>query len=106
MAVAWGRDTGILMKLERSTIAENNAETPENLLEAEVRNMSHHQRHLHYLKMREADHVLMMSHVAVIFFAYGAGIATTILAFCVECIVTKRVAQSQAKRLAARTFIL
>ena len=85
MAVAWGRDTGIFIKITRA-------------LKAEVKEI-----HMEIcpacpqLKMmidrniakENEGNKLLMSHMLPSFFALAIGISTSVLVFCLECMVKK-----------------
>ena len=70
MAVAWGRDCGILIKLRR------------NIMLAIV-GPQHHQPSI------KVDKRLVMYHVLPSFILYGIGMAAAVVAFCLECLWNK-----------------
>ena len=67
MAVAWGRDTGILIKIRRTIMLT--IVTPRD----------------HHLDP-QLDNKLVMDHVLPSLILYGIGIATSVVAFCLECL--------------------
>ena len=75
MAVAWGRDTGILIKLRR------------NIMWTIVGPQHHH-------LSTKVDNKLVMDQVLPSFILYGIGMATSVVAFCLERLWNKCMKQN------------
>ena len=98
MAVAWGRDTGIFIKITRTLKAEVK-EIHMEICPACPRLKMMTNRNL--AKEKEGNK-LLMSHMLPSFFAFAIGIATSVLVFCLECMVKKCSQQSKTPHRAGR----
>ena len=83
MAVAWGRDTGILIKIHRDILLT-------------IVGPQHH--HL----STQLDNTLVMDHVLPSFILYGIGMATSVVTFSMECLLNKCMKRRHASSRKAR----